>query len=85
MKYYRIYGLNLTVNIALPGLIATDLAGDLPAVDVVLGKLPSWLSDTPPSGTPNWHTRLEESGLDGATSVPILQVWKIGAPLLNVG
>ncbi len=81
MKYYRIYGLNLTVNIALPGLIAIDLAGDLPAVDVILGKLPSWLSEIP-SGTPNWHTRMEESGLDGATADPILQVWKIDAPLL---
>ncbi|WP_373544991.1 hypothetical protein [Chamaesiphon sp.] len=82
MKYYRIYGLNLTVNIALPGLIAiANLAGDLPAVDVVLGKLPSWLSQIP-SGTPNWHTRMEESGLDGATSDPILEVWKIDAPLV---
>ncbi|WP_373540729.1 hypothetical protein [Chamaesiphon sp.] len=83
MKYYRIYGLNLTVNIALPGLIAIDnLAGDLPIVDVVLGELPSWLSETHPVGTPNWHTRMEESELDRSTSVPLLQVWKLDAPLL---
>ena len=82
MKHYRIYGLNLTVNIALPGLIAIDnLAGDLPAIDVVLGELPSWLSEIP-SGSPNWHTRMEEPGLDGATADPLLQVWKIDAPLL---
>ncbi len=80
MKYYRIYGLNLTVNIDLPGPIEiANLASDLPVVDVVLGELPSWLSDRPPVGTPNWYTRLADSAEASAADVPLFQVWQIAA------
>jgi hypothetical protein len=80
MKYYRIYGLNLTVNIVLPGPTAVDaLASDLPTVAVVLGDLPDWLNEHPPAGTPNWYTRLEESEVAGA-NVPLFQVWQIDPP-----
>ena len=78
MKYYRIYGLNLTVNIALPGPTAVDvLAGDLPTVAVVLGELPNWLREHPPAGTPNWYTRVEESEVAGGADVLLFQVWDI--------
>ena len=80
MKYYRIYGLNLTVNIALPGPIGVDaLASDFPTVNVVLGELPQWLRDRPPAGFPNWYTRVKESEVAGA-DVPLFQVWQIGPP-----
>jgi hypothetical protein len=80
MKYYRIYGLGLTVNIALPGPMAIEiLPSDLPVVDVVLGALPSWLTETPDrSGMPpNWYECAEKSDLPGAAAVPLLQVWQI--------
>ncbi|WP_310423341.1 hypothetical protein [Chamaesiphon sp. VAR_48_metabat_135_sub] len=81
MKYYRIYGLGLTVNIALPGPISIDsLPSDLPIVDVVLGELPSWLTETPDrSGIPpNWYECAEKSDLVGSETVPLLQVWQVG-------
>jgi hypothetical protein len=75
MRYYRIYGLNLTVNIALPGPIDLDtLSSDISDVDVVLGALPNWsreLSselDLPP----NWY--VSDIMCSG---VPLLQVWQI--------
>ena len=81
MKYYRIYGLNLTVNIVLPGPTAVDvLASDLPTVDVVLGELPHWLSEHPPAGAANWYTRVEESAGASTATVPIFQVWQIEPP-----
>jgi hypothetical protein len=75
MRYYRIYGLNLTVNIALPGPIELDsLSSDISDVDVVLGALPNWSLeisselDLPP----NWYiSELVESG------IPLFQVWQI--------
>lgn len=79
MKYYRIYGLNLTVNIALPGPIAIAMASDFPTVDVVLGELPPWLREHPPAGTPNWYTRVE-SAVVGGSGVPLFQVWQIDSP-----
>jgi hypothetical protein len=80
MKYYRIYGLNLTVNIDLPGpMEIVNLASDISLVDVVLGELPSWLSEYPPAGTPNWYARVEESAVAGGSDVPLFQVWQIAA------
>jgi hypothetical protein len=80
MKYYRIYGLGLTVNIDLPGPIEIDMMpSDLPVVDVVLGELPIWLTETPDrSGiSPNWYECAEKLDLPGAEAVPLLQVWQI--------
>jgi hypothetical protein len=79
MKYYRIYGLNLTVNIALPGPIAIDaLSSDISVVNIVLGKLPSWLTQTPPQLNipPNWYAS-PQLDLDGEFAVPLFQVWQI--------
>lgn len=75
MRYYRIYGLNLTVNIALPGPIELDtLASDISRVNVVLGALPNW---TPEISSEldlpaNWYV----SDVVYA-GVPLLQVWQI--------
>ena len=81
MKYYRIYGLNLIANIAVPGLTAIDLpVSNIPTVDVVLGLLPSWLTQKPTQSytSSNWYTsttaRLKS---DGQSETPLLQVWKI--------
>jgi hypothetical protein len=80
VKYYRIYGLNLTANISIPGPIAIDIPGsDLPIVNVVLGKLPSWLTETPSQSKipPNWYVSPTTSELDGKAAVPLFQVWQI--------
>jgi hypothetical protein len=80
MTYYRIYGLNLRVNIALPGPIAIDfLHSDLPVVDVVLGELPSWLTETPLElGTlPNWYASKTQLEVGEEVAEPLFRVWQI--------
>jgi hypothetical protein len=79
MNYYQIYGLNVTVNIALPGLIAIDsLSGDIPVIEVILGKLPSWLTESPPQLQipPNWYASAQRESA-GALTAPLFQVWQI--------
>lgn len=81
MRYYRIYGLNLRVNIALPGPIAIDfLPSDLPVVDVVMGELPIWLTETPLQLgiLPNWYVSpTTELELDEDAAEPLFRVWQI--------
>jgi hypothetical protein len=83
MKFYRIYGLNLTANIALPGpMVLEALASGLPVVNVVLGELPSWLKVAPlDSGMPpNWYPTRQQPDEARKTTVSPLRVWKIAAP-----
>jgi hypothetical protein len=80
MKHYRIYGLNVTVNIALPGPIAVDFPlSDLPIVNIVMGRLPSWPISPDPRTPPNWYSALKPDE-DGELTVSPLQVWQIDAP-----
>ncbi len=80
--YYQIYGLNLTVNIALPGPTEIDvLSSDLPTIDVRLGELPNWLTEVPSqSETLPWYVSTTKLELEGNIVIPTLQVWQIEAP-----
>ncbi|PSB55399.1 hypothetical protein [Chamaesiphon polymorphus] len=83
MKYYRVYGLNLIANIALPGPIAIEApASGLPVVNAVLGQLPSWLKVAPPDAgmPPNWYPAARDLDKSLAKTVSPLRVWQIADP-----
>jgi hypothetical protein len=88
MKYYQVYGLSLTVNVSLPGPIEIEiLPSDIPVVNVVLGKLPDWLTELPDRSdtSPNWYASPEKSDLDGEIALPLLQVWQIDLSASDLG
>jgi hypothetical protein len=78
VQNYRIYGLNLTANLAIPGLFAIEISpSNELLVEVVLGSLPIWLSKSPKNSgiPPDWYTFKKQS--DGTQEVHTLRVWQI--------
>jgi hypothetical protein len=79
MHYYQIYGLNLQVNVVLPGPVevSTPESGR-PIVEVILGSLPIWSAAQSHDRDPiaNWYTTPPQSE-DSTEEKPAFQVWQI--------
>lgn len=79
MTNYRIYGLNLTTNIALPGPIDRGIQqGDISDVEVSLGYFPTWWTRSPLAAgiPPNWFP-VATTPIVGEDADAPLRVWSI--------
>jgi hypothetical protein len=79
MNAYRIYGLNLTTNIALPGPIELGVQqSDIADVEISLGYFPDWLTRSPQSAgiAPNWYPGSLTPSVESDADTP-LRVWSI--------
>lgn len=73
---HQVYGLNLVVNVALPGCIPTTCQNQRSIVEITMGHLPSWLIQKPQDLgiAPNYYTAPKQ--FDGE-DVHTLQVWQV--------
>ena len=69
---YSIYGLWLSSDLPIPGLVA-EPAAPPPDVQVWLDSRPSWLGELPKAGEKIWYTSPHQD----AHGQPVLLVWKL--------